>query len=125
MNLKKWSASPLWPAFLSAVVAPGVGQFANREPGKGLFLLTAFLGSLFWLSKVVTDRLTALLPGSPETWATNKDALTNALRQLIEQTPDMFFTFQILIVVIWIFSIVDAYVGARHRARTGTTGPTL
>lgn len=118
MNLKRWAGTPWWPAILSAVVAPGVGQFVNREPGKGLFLLTAFLGALYWLSKVVTERLIELLPGSPETWGADKDALANALRQLIEQTPDMFFTFQILVLVIWVFSIVDAYIGARNRLRS-------
>ncbi len=105
---------PIWPALLSALVAPGVGQIANKDYAKGFFLLVSSLGSFFWFSKVITERLSMILPGSPEQWATDQTVLRNALMKLATENNDMFTTFQVLMLVIWSFGIIDAYITARR-----------
>ncbi len=113
------SKSPIWPALLSALVAPGVGQLANRDFGKGIFLLVSSVASFVWFSKVVTERLSTLLPGTPEQWATNPDVMREALLKLVGENGEMFVTFQVLILLIWGFAVLDAYFTAR-KLRTNT-----
>jgi hypothetical protein len=105
--------SPIWPALLSGLVAPGIGQIFNRDYAKGFFLLLTSMGSFFWFSKVLTERLTAILPGPPEQWASNQDVLREGLMKLINENSEMFLTFQILILLIWGFGVIDAYLTAR------------
>jgi hypothetical protein len=114
-KIKQWSKSPLWPAILSALVVPGAGQIANRDYQKGILLLVSFIGSFLWFSKNVTQKIAALLPGSPDQWMAHQDELREALTKLIGQNQDMFFTFQILLLLLWTFGVVDAYLGARKK----------
>lgn len=109
--------SPIWPAIMSALVLPGVGQILNRELLKGLFLGGAFLVPSIWFSKVITERLSLLLPGTPEQWAANPDIMLEALKKLVDQNTDMFLTFQLLIMIVWIYSVVDAYLVAKRRLK--------
>lgn len=121
-RLSRWKNSPVWPALLSAFVAPGMGQIANREVPKGLLLLAASIGSFFWFSKIVTERLAAIFPGPPEKWMTDQDQLRDGITRLVNENPDMFLTFQILMIVVWTFGVVDAYLTARKRAKIAATG---
>ncbi len=111
----KLKSKAIWPALLSALVAPGVGQFANREYGKGVLLLVASLGSFFWFSKVITEQVSLLLPGTPDQWMNDQVALKSAILKLAEQNASMFLTFQLLILIVWVFGIVDAYITAKKR----------
>ncbi len=104
--------SPIWPALLSALVAPGIGQVFNRDYAKGIFLLLSSMTSFIWFSKVLTEKLIGVLPGPPEKWAENQDALREALMKLIQENAQMFFTFQILVILIWGFGVIDAYMSA-------------
>jgi len=113
--------SPLWPALLSGLVAPGVGQIFNRDYFKGIFLLVSSISSFLWFSKVLTERLSTVLTGPPEQWAANQAALREGLIKLINENGEMFLTFQILILLIWGFSVVDAYLTARKRATPPAT----
>ena len=115
--------SPIWPALLSALVAPGVGQIYNRELPKGFFLLSVSIGSFLWFSKVVTERLSLLLPGTAEQWAKDPVLLREGLMKLINQNSDMFMTFQLLILLVWGFGVADAYFTARKIARLSLTPP--
>ena len=124
MKRSRFIGSPIWPALLSALVAPGVGQIYNREMTKGFFLLTTSIGSFLWFSKVITERLSLLLPGTPDQWATNQAALREALTRLITENSEMFMTFQLLIILIWGFGVVDAYLTARKRMKQSATPPT-
>lgn len=116
MDTQKIRKSPLWPTFLSAFVAPGVGQLYNKDFTKGFFLLFSSLGSILWFSKVLTERLSSLLPGTPDQWALNQAQLREMLTKLINENTDMFFTFQILMLVIWAFGVIDAYATARRNS---------
>jgi hypothetical protein len=114
MKTTRLFRSAIWPALLSAVVAPGLGQIANRDYKKGIFLLATSLGSFLWFSKVVTDQLSLILPGTPDEWRLNPVALKEAVFKIVNQNPSMFLVFQILMVVVWMFGVVDAYLTARR-----------
>ncbi|MCB4755768.1 MAG: hypothetical protein LHV69_01815 [Elusimicrobia bacterium] len=111
----KGSDSPYWPALLSGLVFPGAGQLMNRDYLKGSFLICVTIGSLVWMTKVVIERLILLLPGSPEQWQQNPNMLREAVTKLVYETPGMFFSFEILLILVWIYSIIDAYVAAKNR----------
>jgi hypothetical protein len=119
---KRFGKSPVWPALLSALVAPGVGQFANREYLKGGVLLFASIASFLWFSRAVTEALSALLPGTPDQWKLNQDQFREAVVKIVGQNPSMFVTFEILILLVWIFGIVDAYITARQLSRLPAKG---
>ncbi len=113
---KRFGSSPAWPALLSALVAPGVGQFANREYFKGGLLLFASVASFLWFSRAVTDALALLLPGTPDQWKLDQGAFKDAVVKVVGQNPTMFLTFEVLIIVVWVFGVVDAYLTARRLA---------
>lgn len=113
MGLFKRQKSAFWPALLSALVAPGVGQLVNREYKKGMFLLLSSITSFLWFSKVLTERLSVLLPGTPDQWANDPNVMREALKKLMTADSEFFFTFQILILLIWGFGVLDAYYTAR------------
>ena len=115
---KRYGASPLWPAILSALVAPGVGQFVNREYFKGGVLLFASVASFLWFSRAVTEALSLLLPGTPDQWKLNQAGFRDAVMKVVNQNPSMFLTFELLIIIVWVFGIVDAYISARRLAAT-------
>jgi uncharacterized membrane protein HdeD (DUF308 family) len=113
MNIKKLAKSPVWPALLSALVAPGVGQIFNRDYKRGILLLVISLGGFFWFSSVLTQQLSLFIHTAPETWMQNPNLLKDALSKVVGQNPDMFVTFYTLMFLTWIFGVVDAYVSAR------------
>jgi len=113
---KRFGKSPVWPAILSALVAPGVGQVANREYFKGGLLLFASVASFLWFSRAVTEALSLLLPGTPDQWKLDQGAFKDAVVKVVGQNPTMFLTFEVLIVVVWVFGVVDAYFTARRLA---------
>ena len=115
---KRFGTSPAWPALLSGLVAPGLGQIYNREYAKGGLLLFASIGSFLWFSRTVTQALALILPGNPEQWATDKTVFREAVVKVVEKNPDMFVTFEVLIVLVWVFGILDAYFTARRRIKT-------
>lgn len=113
--LLKFSRRPIWPALLSALVAPGVGQIYNRDIKRGLLLLLLSLGSFFWFSTVLTEQMALHLPGNPETWSTNTAAFKQALFTVVRTNPGMFVSFYTLMILTWGFGVVDAYVSARKK----------
>lgn len=111
--LSKWSKSPLWPVLLSALVMPGLGQIYNRDIKRGLLLLVVFMGSMFWFSAVTTEQLSTFLHSNPETWAQNPDILREAVNKVVNQNPNMYLIFFLLMSITWIFAVVDAYFSSR------------
>ncbi len=111
----------LWPAMLSALVAPGVGQIVNRDYAKGALLLAASLGSFLWFSKVITEQISILLPGTPDQWIKDQPTLRAAILKLGEQNASMFLTFQLLILVVWTFGVIDAYISAKKKIQQPLT----
>ena len=122
-TLLRISHSPIWPALLSAFVAPGIGQIFNGEFKKGLFLLFATFGSFYWFFKVVGERLALISPHGAEDWFDNPAAFQTQLVKLFQETPGMFFLFYVLIILLVVFSVADAYITARQRLRNYAPPP--
>ncbi len=114
-KLKRFLVGPLWPAFFSAVVGPGAGQIINGDFKKGLLLMATAFGSFLWFTKVVGERLMLVLSGTPDEWKTNPDMLRAAITNLIQEAPGMFIWFHVLMLLLWIYGIVDAYSTAKFR----------
>jgi hypothetical protein len=108
--------SPLWPALLSALFWPGVGQMYNRQLGKGFALIAAFFGAILWFSKVLVARLGGVLPGSPEDWMKDQASFYAAEMALVREQSPMFVTFLLLLLLLWIYGVIDAYITAKNRA---------
>jgi hypothetical protein len=107
--------SPFWPSIFSAVIAPGMGQLLNGEFKKGLAMVALFLGAGYLFSTSVTERLSLILPGTPETWVPTSDVFRDAVMKLFHETPGFFITFHVLIILLWGYSVWDAYATAKNR----------
>ena len=117
MAFVKLKKSPIWPTLLSALVVPGAGQIYNQEIPKGLMLIGGFFGLIVWFSQVVTSRLLSVLPGKPEDWVKDQAGFYAAVMSLINQQAPMFVTFQFLFFLLWIYSVIDAYIIGKQRAK--------
>ncbi len=111
--LKKYSKSPIWAALLSGIVAPGLGQIYNRNNKRGILLMVISIGGLLWFSSILTEQLSLYIHTPPDTWMQNPDQLSAAITQVISKNPNMFVTFYALMLITWIFGIVDAYLSAK------------
>ncbi len=112
--LKKYSKSAIWPALLSALVAPGVGQIYNRDIKRGIVLLAVSLGGFLWFSSILTEQLSLFIHTPPETWMQDPEKLKAAITGVVTKNPDMFVTFYAMMILTWIFGVVDAYFSAKH-----------
>ena len=122
LRVSRFFVSPYWPALLSGLVVPGLGQIANRDFRKGIVLIGCSLGAFFWFSEVVTEELTRFLPGTPDQWLQDQGAMREALVQLVNENPGMFLTFHLLVILAWGFGVVDAFLTARQRLRERAKG---
>ena len=115
---KSFTRLPIWPALMSAIVAPGAGQILNREFKKGIFLFAVFIGSFSWFFKVISEQLSLLTTIKPEVWQKDPSIVQEYLLKIVNQNPSMFFSFQLLVILIWGFSVIDAYITAKHQNKT-------
>ena len=111
---RKLSKSPIWPALLSGLVAPGVGQIFNRDFKKGFILLAVSMGGLIYFSKILTEQIGMFLHTLPETWDQDPVALKAAVLKVFNLNPSVFFTFYLMMFLTWIYGVVDAYIYAKN-----------
>jgi len=104
---------PIWPALLSFVFGPGMGQLINRDFKKALFLIGVSISAFIWFFVVIYERLMLVLPGTPDQW--DPELFAQAFENLKTETPAMFITFKWLMLLLWIYSIADAYSTAKFR----------
>ncbi|MBK6880757.1 MAG: hypothetical protein IPO76_04450 [Elusimicrobia bacterium] len=105
----------LIPVLLSALVLPGAGQMFNREKIKGVALMVLFLALSVALCVLVVF---AVLPHIPRDGSTMSYLEVQALgtRVMVEKGRSIEATWWAMITV-WAFGILDAFLGARARAR--------
>jgi hypothetical protein len=97
---------------LSGVVCPGAGQVYNRQRGKGLAMMMATVGSsLAVVALVVRNVLRAL----PEDVLTLTPAQMTTLVQQARSGP-LVASCTVVLGVLWIWSVIDAYLVARRSA---------
>lgn len=104
---------------LSGVLGPGVGQLYNREFKKGwaLIIFTLVICILFF--GALTKATVQMLP--PHVTVITPEMAQQILQKLLEKNPTPFHMFKFIILILWVYGIVDAYIGARKRARYVST----
>ena len=107
--MKKAFVSPLCSAF----IIPGLGQILNESLRKGVSILIAVFALLF-LAALGMFRAVRSAMEQPDGSYTAPSGLLDGLR-----AEDFSFLWYVLIVfaVLWIYSVVDAYVEGRKRDR--------
>jgi hypothetical protein len=100
---------------LSAAVWPGAGQIYNREFRKAAVLISLTLLSAISLFSVAGVAIARRLPP-------NMDHVDVGVASVISQdvareNAGLFLSFNLLILAIWLYSVVDAYFGARERLK--------
>lgn len=103
-----------FPILLSALVIPGAGQFYNKEKTKGLILISLFVLVILGFMVSLSVSLAQMLPPGG---VVAPDQLQAMAEELMEDHGAFITTFWYLILAIWGYSIVDAYLGARDLAK--------
>jgi hypothetical protein len=117
-------AQILIPVLLAVLLGPGMGQLYNKEYKKGAVLIVVSVGLLLAFSVWLSRAAYGYLP-------TNFETVDRALLRTIIQThivadhPMTFYTYEVLLAALWVYGIIDAYVGAtRRRAKSESSAPT-
>ena len=99
-------------ALLSGLVFPGSGQIALKRYLRGIVLmLTVFTSMSVIVMKAVEQAFTILDRIDIEGGAVDINAITDAATQASSSSGDLIFNIaMLLIVVCWVFAIVDAYI---------------
>ena len=111
----------LIPVLLAVLLGPGVGQLYNKEFKKGFILIGVSVGLLLafsiWLSRAALGYL-------PSDINTVDRAMLRGIIQthIVADHPVTFYTYEILLAGLWIYGIVDAYLGGMKR-RVAKAGP--
>jgi len=102
----------VWIAvLLSALLGPGMGQLYNRDYKKAVWLivvsLIVFLAAMQWLRGVLT-------PFIPLDLATAdplalKPMIENGIHEVMKTKGHIFYAYQVLLLGLWLYSVIDAY----------------
>jgi hypothetical protein len=105
----------LRPVLLSGLVFPGLGQLASGRPLRALAFAAPSAGLLVLLVRRVASETVARMPESPE--ALLDPALPFRLAVEIQRANASFFLWVTAgLVVLWILSMVDAWLAAGRQA---------
>ncbi|MBI4396185.1 MAG: hypothetical protein HY548_03750 [Elusimicrobia bacterium] len=103
---------------LSGFVWPGAGQLYNREFRKGVILISlTFLVSLSLLLGAGVEVARNLPPDLSMFDTSHARAITE---KIMLENAGFFMTFQVLVLAIWGYGVIDAFLGARERQKTST-----
>jgi hypothetical protein len=110
----------LIPVVLAVLLGPGVGQLYNKEFKKGFVLIglsvVLLLAFSVWLSRAALG----YLPSDIST--VDRAVLRNIIQtHIVADHPVTFYIYEVLLALLWIYGIVDAYLGGvRRRAAKDT-----
>jgi hypothetical protein len=106
----------LIPVFLSAFVLPGAGQLFNKEKIKGVVLMALFLALSVALVVVIVAAVLPILPDTGGAPLSLDEARAFTTRVWVERGDSISGVWWGLMAV-WVYGILDAFLGARARAR--------
>jgi hypothetical protein len=104
--MKKAMISPL----CSALVIPGLGQIINQDLKKGIILLSGIF-LLFVAGIIKLVRLINSLFRSGNIDISDPEMIMARLRA---EDPTLLWVIAALFLLIWVYSVVDAYIGGRR-----------
>ena len=104
----------LIPVLLAVLLGPGVGQLYNKEFKKGFSLIALSVGLLLAFSIWLSRAALAYLPNDIST--VDRTMLRDIIQtHIVADHPVTFYTYEILLAGLWIYGIVDAYLGGMKR----------
>ena len=103
--MKKAVVSPL----CSGLVIPGLGQIINQDLKKGIILLAA----VFLLFVMGIIKLVYLIHSVFRTGSVDLSDPEMIMAKLRAEDPSMLWYMAAVFVIIWFFSVVDAYLGGK------------
>ena len=107
----------MWiPVILTVVMGPGMGQIYNKEYKKGAYLivvsLVVLLSAVYWLKNIIIPYLPTDITTEDPTQLTLM--IQNNAHKATMDHAGIFLTYQLLLLGLWVYSIVDAYLGAKR-----------
>lgn len=107
----------MWiPVILTLVMGPGMGQIYNKEYKKGAYLivlsLIVLLSAVYWLKNMIIPYLPTDITTEDPTQLTQM-IQQNAHKATTEHAG-VFMTYQLLLFGLWVYSVIDAYLGAKR-----------
>jgi TM2 domain-containing membrane protein YozV len=106
--------SVLIPVFLAVLLGPGIGQLYNKEFKKGLFLIAISVGLLMAFSIWLSRAAYGYLPTDLNT--VDRAVLRNIIQtHVVAEHPVTFYTYEVLLALLWLYGIIDAYIGGMRR----------
>lgn len=107
------------PVILAVLLGPGFGQFYNKEYKKGVFLfglgVVLLLAFSVWLSRAAM----VYLPTDINT--VDRNVLKGIINDhIVKDHTVTFYTYEVLLGGLWIYGIVDAYLGGMRRRKLAT-----
>src|SRR5438105_2156060 len=113
----------LIPVLLAVLLGPGVGQLYNKEFRKGFILIVLSVGLLLAFSVWLSRAAMGYLPSDINT--IDRAMLRNIIQtHIVADHPATFYTYEILLAGLWVYGIVDAYLGGMGAGRQGLLLPT-
>ncbi len=112
----------LIPVLLSVLLGPGTGQLYNKEFKKGFLLGGLSLGLLGAFSVWLTRAAMIYLPTNP---ATVDPAVLREIIQthIIKEHTVTFYTYEALLGLLWLYGVIDAYLGGTRRRALRASSP--
>ena len=109
------------PVLLSLFLGPGVGQLYNREYKKATYLIglsvLILLAAVAWFKQALAPYLPTDITTIDH--AALQSMVQNAVTQVLRGRASTFYTYESMLLVLWMYSVVDAYRGAlRRRSKT-------
>ena len=112
---------------LSLLLGPGMGQLYNREYRKAVILISLSVLFLFFFSLWLGRAAASYLPTDLATIdsATLRPLLRNIIEEhVVREHTGTFYTYEALLGCLWLYGVVDAYLGAvRRRAQGAPSTP--
>ncbi len=112
---------PLKAALVSGLVCPGFGQIMNRERAKGTAVIVAVVGLLFWMMvRIFALTYHTMMPegAAVDAGAFNLDP--KALAHLHNQAWAQNWWLLLVVMAVWIYATVDAYLVAARQEKSNT-----
>ncbi len=98
---------------LSAFVLPGAGQIYNKERKKGYALVLLLGAVVFAFSIGLGLAMAQIMP--PDATVLSKEETQALAQRILNERGGYLQAFFYLTMAIWIYGVVDAYLGARER----------
>ena len=104
----------LIPVALATLLGPGMGQLYNKEFKKGFILIGASIVLLLAFSVWLSRAALPYLP--PDITAIDRNMLRTIIQvHIVADHPATFYTYEALLAALWVYGIVDAYLGGMRR----------